>query len=153
MALDLNKLRLEQVDEALSPYRAVQGIPVPGGGWLRAVREALGLTVRQQAARLGIAVATLHKSEQSESGERISLAQLRKLAEGLDCELVYGLVPRKPLSEVVQERARRLAESEILGVAHSMSFEEQRPRDGYLRKQLDQRRAELLSGKWSKLWQ
>ena len=150
--MDLNQLRLEQVDEALKPYREVRGIPIPSGGWLRAVREALGLTVRQQAARVGIAVATLHKSEQSEADERISLAQLRKLAEGLDCELVYGLVPRKPLTVVVQEQATRIAQSEILGVAHSMILEDQRPSEGYVRKQLVQRRAELLSGKWSALW-
>jgi predicted DNA-binding mobile mystery protein A len=147
-----NQLRLEQVDAALQPYRDVRGIPSPTGGWLRAVREALGLTVRQQALRVGIAAATLHKSEQAEAGERISLAQLRKLADGLDCELVYGLVPRKPLTELIDERAKQLARAEILGVAHSMSLEDQRPGEGYLQKQLDQRRAELLAGKWSKLW-
>ncbi|MDQ0590712.1 mobile mystery protein A [Variovorax paradoxus] len=152
MATNLNQLRVEQVDGALEPYRKVGGMSVPAGGWLRAVREALGLTVRQQAARVGIAVATLHKSEQSEAHERISLAQLRKLAEGLDCELVYGLVPRKPLAEMVQEQASRIARSEILGVAHSMDLEDQRPSEAYVRRQLDQRRAELLSGKWSSLW-
>lgn len=152
MLPDLNQLRLEQVDEALKPYRGVRGIQIPRGGWLRAVREALGLTVRQQAARLGISVATLHKSERSETEERISLAQLRKLAEGLDCEVVYGLVPRKPLTEVVREQATRIARTEVLGIAHSMSLENQRPGERYLRKQLDQRRAELLSRKWSDLW-
>lgn len=152
MTTDLNQLRLEQVDAALTPYRGVRGAQVPNGGWLRAVREALGRTVRQQAARLGIAAATLHKSEQAEADGRISLAQLRKLAEGLDCELVYGLVPRKSLVEVVEEQATRMAEAEILGVAHSMSLEEQRPSDAYLRLQLDRRRAELLFGKRSDLW-
>lgn len=152
MTLNLNWLRLEQVDQALKPYRDIRGIPVPGGGWLRAVREALGLTVRQQAARAGIAVATLHKSEQSEAEDRISLAQLRKLAEALGCEVVYGLVPRKPLTEVVEEQATRIARNEILGVAHSMSLEDQRPGEDYVRSQLERRRAELLSGKWSALW-
>lgn len=152
MPLDLQQLRLEQVDEALKSYRAARGLPAPTGGWLRAVREALGLTVRQQAARAGVAAPTLHKSEQAEADERISLAQLRKLAEGLDCELVYGLVPRRPLTEVVAEQATRIARSEVLGVAHSMSLEDQRPGADYVRKQLEQRRAELLSGKWSHLW-
>ena len=152
MSMDLQQLRLDQVDQTLQPYRGVRGTLVPSGGWLRAVREALGLTVRQQAARVGISVATLHKSEQSEADERISLAQLRKLAEGLDCELVYGLVPRKPLTEMVEEQATRIARSEILGVAHSMGLEDQRPSEGYLRRQIEQRRNELLSGKRSKLW-
>ena len=152
MPANLNQLRLEQVDEALKPYREVRGISAPSGGWLRAIREALGLTVRQQAARVGIAAATLHKSEQSEADERISLAQLRRLADGLGCELVYGLVPRKPLADMVQDQATQVARSEILGVAHSMRLEDQRPSDLYLRQQLDQRRAELLAGKWSDLW-
>lgn len=152
MLEDLHQLRLEQIDEALKPYRKVQGMAVPGGGWLRAVREALGLTVRQQAARLGMAATTLHKSEQSEADERISLAQLRKLAAGLDCELVYGLVPRTSLIDRVREQAGKRARAEVLGVAHSMGLEDQRPDDDYLRRQLDQRRAELLSGKWSDLW-
>ncbi|NDZ13902.1 mobile mystery protein A [Variovorax sp. WS11] len=152
MPANLNQLRLEQVDEALKPYHQIRGTPAPSGGWLRAIREALGLTVRQQATRVGVAVATLHKSEQSEADERISLAQLRRLAEGLDCELVYGLVPRKPLVDMVQDQAVQVARSEILGIAHSMRLEDQRPSDLYLRQQVDQRRAELLAGKWSDLW-
>jgi predicted DNA-binding mobile mystery protein A len=152
MPANLNQLRLEQVDEALEPYRKARGTPVPGGGWLRAIREALGLTVRQQAARLRISAATLHKSEQSEADERISLAQLRRLAQGLDCELVYGLVPRKALVDMVHDQATQVARSEIQGVAHSMRLEDQRPGDLYLRQQLEQRRAELLARKWSDLW-
>jgi predicted DNA-binding mobile mystery protein A len=152
MPLDLDQLRLEQVERTLDPYRTIRGIPVPAGGWLRAVREALGLTVRQQAARIGVSAATLHKSEKSEAEDRISLGQLRRLAQGLDCELVYGLVPRKPLTEMVEEQATRIARSEILGVAHSMGLEDQRPSEQYLQRQLEQRRNELLAGKRSKLW-
>jgi hypothetical protein len=33
-----------------------------------------------------------------------------------------------------------------------MRLEDQRPGDLYLRQQLEQRRAELLAGKWSDLW-
>lgn len=152
MSNPLHQLRLGQVDDALKPFGTVRGVPVPSGGWLRAIREALGRTVRQQAAVVGIAAATLHKSEQAEAEGRISLAQLRKLAEGLDCELVYGLVPRQPLTDMVEEQATRVARSEVMGVAHSMRLEEQRPSDGYLQTQLERRRAELLSGKWSALW-
>ncbi|GAA4359729.1 mobile mystery protein A [Variovorax defluvii] len=148
----LAQLRLEQVDAALAPYHELREMRPPGGGWLRAVREALGLTVRQQAARVGISASSLHKSEQSEADGRISLAQLRKLADGLDCEVVYGLVPRKPLTEMVEEQANRIAASEVMGVAHSMTLEDQRPSEPYLRRQLDQRRNELLAGKRSKLW-
>jgi len=116
------------------------------------IREALGRAERQQAQRLGISGATLHKSEQSEAEDRITLRQLRKLADGLDCELVYALVPRRPLTDVVQERARAIAMEEVAGVAHTMSLEEQRPGAERLRKQVERRTDELLRGRWSNLW-
>ena len=152
MPNQLNHLRLEQVEAALKPYRQLQAVTTPGGGWLRTIREALGMTVRQLAARAAIAPATLHQSERSEAEDRISLAQLRKLASALDCELVYGLVPRKPLTELVEDQAMRMARTEILGVTHSMALEDQRPGDTFVQQQLAQRRAELLAGKWSDLW-
>jgi len=119
---------------------------------LKLIREALGRTERQQAQRLGISGATLHKSEQSEAEDRITLGQLRKLADGLDCELVYALVPRQPLTEVVQERARAIALEEVRGVAHTMALEDQQPGAERLRKQVERRSEELLRGRWSDLW-
>ena len=124
----------------------------PSRGWLKEIREALGRTERQQAERLGITGPTLHKSEQSEADERISLGQLRKLADGLDCDLVYALVPRKPLPDVVQDRAMQLAKEEVYGVAHTMGLEDQRPTDARIQKQVARRADDLLRGKWSDLW-
>jgi predicted DNA-binding mobile mystery protein A len=148
----LRQLRLEQVQASVAAYSDLANRRTPPRGWLKAIRESLGLTERQQAERLGITGSTLHKSESAEAEERITLGQLRKLAEGLDCELVYALVPRKPLTQVVEDRARSIALREVGGVAHTMSLEDQRPSTDRLRKQVEQRTAELLRGRWSDLW-
>ena len=152
MSSELNQLRLEQVQSTLSGYADWVKLQRPSRGWLKLIREALGRTDRQQAQRLGISGATLHKSEQSEAEDRISLGQLRKLADGLDCELVYALVPRRPLTDVVQERARAIAMEEVGNVAHTMGLEDQRPGSDRLRKQVERRTEELLRGRWSDLW-
>ncbi len=152
MSSEFNNLRVEQIQAAVKAYRILLTKRAPSRGWLKEIREALGRTERQQAERLGISGSTLHKSEQSEAQERISLGQLRKLADGLDCELVYALVPRKPLTEVVQDRAKQLAKEEVYGVAHTMSLEDQRPTDERIQKQVVRRAEELLRGKWSDLW-
>lgn len=152
MTPELNQLRLEQLQTTLSSYADLVTRQAPIRGWLKLIREALGRTERQQAERLGISGPTLHKSEQSEADDRITLGQLRKLADGLDCELVYALVPRQPLTEVVQERARAIAMEEVASVAHTMSLEDQRPGDERLRKQVQRRTEELLRGRWSDLW-
>jgi predicted DNA-binding mobile mystery protein A len=148
----MRQLRLEQVQASVAAYSDLTNRRPPPRGWLKAIRESLGLTERQQAGRLGITGSTLHKSESAEAEERITLGQLRKLADGLDCELVYALVPRKPLTQVVEDRARSIALQEVSGVAHTMSLEDQRPATDRLRKQVEQRTAELLRGRWSDLW-
>lgn len=148
----MRQLRVEQIQASLAAYSDLTGRRPPPRGWLKAVRESLGLTERQQAERLGITAPTLHKSEAAEAEDRITLGQLRKLADGLGCELVYALVPRKPLTQVVEDQARSIALQEVSGVAHTMSLEDQRPATDRLRKQVEQRTAELLRGRWSDLW-
>lgn len=152
MSPELSRLRLEQLQATMSAFADMVKRPRPSRGWLKLIREALGRTERQQAQRLGISGPTLHKSEQSEADDRITLGQLRKLADGLDCELVYALVPRRPLTDMVEERARAIAIEEVGGVAHTMSLEDQRPGAERLRKQVDRRTEELLRGRWSDLW-
>jgi hypothetical protein len=52
--------------------------------------------------------AGVRKLETAESNQVISLSSLRKLAEALDCELQYALVPRKNLGDMLKGRAMRL---------------------------------------------
>lgn len=152
MTPELNQLRLEQLQTSVSDFAGLSARKPPPSGWLKLIRQALGLTERQQAQRIGISASTLHKSEQAESDDRISLGQLRKLADALDCELVYAIVPRRPLTQVVHDRARAIALEEVGGVAHSMSLEDQRPAAARVHKQVDRRTEELLRGRWSDLW-
>jgi predicted DNA-binding mobile mystery protein A len=152
MNYEMKRLRLEQIEAATEAYAALTKRSAPPRGWLKVIRESLGLTERQQANRLGISAPTLHKCEHAEAEERISLRQLRKLADGLECELVYALVPRTSLSKTVEERARIVAMQEVSGVAQTMTLEGQRPATERLRKQVEQRAQELLRGRWSDLW-
>ena len=152
MSSEFKDLRLEQLQAATMAYAPLLGKQAPSRGWLREIRESLGRTQRQQAERLGISSAALHKNEKSEADERITLAQLRKMANCLECDLVYALVPRRPLIDIVRGRAEQIAQQEVFGVAHSMDLEDQRPGDERIRKQVQRRADELLRGKWSALW-
>ncbi|MDO8714450.1 MAG: transcriptional regulator, partial [Polynucleobacter sp.] len=71
MSSEFNSLRLEQLQASLTAYDVLRAKRAPSRGWLKEIREALGLTERQQAARLGVSGAALHKSEQAEADERI----------------------------------------------------------------------------------
>lgn len=152
MTTRLARLRLEQLDRTLASFADLKGKPTPRDGWLRAIREALGRSLRVQASRIGVAAPTLLKAESAEAEGRITLGQLRKLAEALDCELVYAVVPRQPLLKAVEQQAEQLARQEVLGVSHSMGLEAQRPSDQFVARQIAQRKDELLAGSWAKLW-
>ena len=144
-------LRVAQLDAALSPWLERSEQP-PSGGWLRAIRSALGISTRQAARRAGISQSTWVDAERREAAGTISLGLLRRLGAALDCRLAYALVPAAPLGDMLNARAHALAQREVGAVAHSMALEEQRADDEYTRGQIAQRKQELLRGRRSRLW-
>lgn len=150
--MNTQQLKTDQVRRLLGDTESLRTLHNPSDGWLRAIREALGLPIRALAARAGLSNTATLSAERNEARGTISINQLRRMAAALDCELIYALVPRRDLAVVVDEQAEKLAREEVLGVAHSMSIEDQRPLDEFLRRQIDARKRQLLEGSWSRLW-
>ena len=98
----------------------------PVRGWIKAVREALGMTTAQLAKRLHVKQPSVIAMEQSEAKGTIELATLRRVAEALDCTLVYALIPNKPLETIVHDRARAFARRRREPIEHSMLLEDQK---------------------------
>jgi predicted DNA-binding mobile mystery protein A len=84
------------------------------------------MSTAQLAKRLGIRQPSLVALEQSEAKGTIELATLRRVAEALDCTLVYALVPNKPLETTLRDRARAFALRRRAPVEHSMLLEDQK---------------------------
>jgi predicted DNA-binding mobile mystery protein A len=98
----------------------------PTRGWIKAIRNALGMSTAQLAQRLRIKQPSLVAIEQSEAKATIELATLRRVAAALDCTLVYALVPNKPLEKMVRDRARTFARKRREYVEHTMLLEDQK---------------------------
>ena len=58
MKPEFRKLRVGQLERALRPFLAAKDSPRPQKGWIRAIREATGITLREMATRLGKAQTT-----------------------------------------------------------------------------------------------
>jgi|SRR5579864_1226296 len=114
------------LDERLKDFGPVSRYSAPVKGWIRAIREALGMTAEQLAGRVGVKQPTLHKLEQSEARGSIELATLRRVADALDCTLVYAFVPKQSLEETVRARARNFIRRRRAPVEHSMLLEDQK---------------------------
>jgi len=115
-----------QLDERFRELGSAKRYTPPVRGWIKALREALGMSTAQLAKRLGIRQPSLVALEQSEAKGTIELATLRRVAEALDCTLVYALVPNKPLETTLRDRARAFARRRRAPVEHSMLLEDQK---------------------------
>jgi predicted DNA-binding mobile mystery protein A len=113
------------LDAHFNEWQPLRGISRPPRGWIRAVREALGMSAAVLADRLGVTPSAVIRLEQSEAADRVRLETLRRAADALGCDLVYLLVPRRPLSAVVRERASELAHFQVAAVEQTMRLEDQ----------------------------
>lgn len=125
MKRDIRQRARQRIDERLAALKPGDRFRPPPKGWMRAVRDAVGMTGVQFARRLNIRPQSVEALERSEANGSVQLNTLRRAAEALDCTLVYALVPNRTLEGAVRERARAIAMRELGRVAHTMKLEAQ----------------------------
>jgi predicted DNA-binding mobile mystery protein A len=118
-----SRAALDRRFKALPPAEAFAR---PVHGWIKAIREALGMSSAQLAKRIGVKQPSLVAFEQSEEKGTIQLMTLRRVAEAFNCRLVYALVPNEPLEIMVRDRARLMARRRLEAVHHTMVLERQK---------------------------
>jgi predicted DNA-binding mobile mystery protein A len=126
MRQEFKELRLKQLDRTLATFKEARNEERPQRGWLRAIREALGLSLEDVGARLKKPRQRILEFEKAEAENRITLQSLRRVAAALDCNLVYALVPKTgSVLELAELRTRQDATRDVLDVEHTMSLENQ----------------------------
>jgi predicted DNA-binding mobile mystery protein A len=145
-------LARKNLDRRLNSIRTAILMDRPPRGWVKAIREALGMTAAQLASRIGVTRPRVHEIEKSEVSGSITLDSLERAAHALNCQLVYALVPRKSLEEFTQERALRVAEKKIRKTAHSMALEDQTVDQHDEQEQIQLLAKRLVGKSVTKLW-
>lgn len=97
----------------------------PATGWIRTIRQALGMNAAQLAGRMGVSQPRIIALEKSEAAGAVNLKTLQRAADALDCNLYYVLVPKEPLEHVVHVRAQSVAAERLANVEHTMRLENQ----------------------------
>jgi predicted DNA-binding mobile mystery protein A len=128
MKPEYRNLRLKQLAMTLAAFDNAKQTPRPRGGWLRAVREALGIPQSKVAKAIHVKQQSIASFEKAEAADRITLSNLRRLAEAMGCELVYAIVPKSgSIQELAEQQARSVATKRVLSVQHTMALEDQAP--------------------------
>ncbi len=99
------------------------------------------------ARRLKMTASGLRKLEKAEADKTITLASLQKMADALNCELRYALVPRQPLEQMLLDRAREVISEEMKPVEHTMALEDQTVQGANRQRQIDALAKMLLAQK------
>lgn len=140
------------LDRRLSALRGSDALTRPPRGWVKAVREALGMTTGQFAARLGVSQPRIPALEKAESEGRITLNSLRQAAEAMNCTLVYALVPNQPLEAMIEARAGAVVDHRMAVVRHGAALEDRGLTAYGLVAERERLIDELLHGNPKRLW-
>jgi predicted DNA-binding mobile mystery protein A len=138
-------LAAKQLDRKLTVLRdgAVLFRNAVGSGWIRALRQGLGLSAAALGRRMNLAQQSVVQLEENEKNGTITVASLRRAAQALDAELVYAIIPRKNLRHTIAARAEELAKERVASVAQSMQLESQGMSDEELAERITELAREL----------
>lgn len=126
MRNEYRNLRLKQLAASLDTFHGARHTPRPLRGWLRSVREALGITQQQLATATGVTRQSVRDFETAEAGDRITLRSLRRMADAMGCALVYAVVPKSgTIQELADRKVRGKITERVLSVEHTMALEDQ----------------------------
>lgn len=119
------RLEVARLDDYFQQLKAGSRLPneAPPDGWINAVRSVLGMSATQLASRLGVTRAALYQLEGREALGSVTLKQLDKAADALNCDLVYAIVPRESLEQSIRDRSRQKAEIKLRQANLSMGLE------------------------------
>ncbi|MDC5820392.1 mobile mystery protein A [Vibrio europaeus] len=143
---------LKQVKAKISALLDLSVPKPPKNGWVRSIREALGMSGAQLGERLNLSRNQVSILERKEADETITLRQLKQLASGLDAELVYAIVPRQSIDDMIEARAMELAKQRLAMSHQSMFLEAQQLTSEQQQQALVQLANEIKTGSTRDLW-
>jgi predicted DNA-binding mobile mystery protein A len=119
---EIQLIRLKQLSERLTQGNAVLALPRPFAGWLLAIRQALGLSLKDVGRRLGQSYQAIAQAEKLEARGGISIKRLEAIAEAMGCRVTYAIVPKEGTLNDLADAGKR---AELNSVQQAMSLEGQ----------------------------
>lgn len=126
-----------QIDEQLNGIGRLKATTRPRRGWVKAIREALGITTRQLAERLGSNNSSITRLEHRELEGRVTIDVLERAAQAMGCHFIYAIVPDESLEQTLSTKAHEAALRVLEPVKQSMRLEKQGVSEAVTEKQVE----------------
>lgn len=147
------KLILEQIDRKIILLKKVADLTIPATGWVYAIRQALGMSLRQTGNKMGMTPQSVKEIEEREKNGTVSLNVLKQFGNSLDLKLVYGFIPKhENLEEMIDKRAIELAKEIITRTSVSMKLEDQENNPKRIQKAITEKANEIKLEMPKYLW-
>ena len=148
----MRKLMIRQLEQQLSKLRPCLEVDRPSVGWIKTIREALGMTAEQLGKRLNVSQQRISELEKNEIEGNAALKSIRGAAEALNCHFVYFLVPNEPIERILEKQAEKIAQKRLAILSHSMELEDQLVNKTEQHLQISELVQELMTTKPKDLW-
>jgi len=151
--MNKQKLILEQIDRKILQLKKIEDLTIPASGWIYAIRQALGMSLRQLGNKMGITPQSVKEIEVRERNGTISLNVLRQFGKSLDLKLVYGYIPKyDSLEMIIERRAEEIAREIVNRTSTSMKLEDQENNPKRIKKAIIDKTNEIKLGMPKYLW-
>lgn len=146
-------LQIQQLNGKMLAYASLQKVAPPPTGWIKAIRNAIGMSMLQLGNRLSITKQSVLDIERREKNGSITIKALREAARALDMQLVYGFVPNDGSLELLIERkAKELATQIVMRTNNTMKLEDQENTKQRIEKAIQERTTIIKTEMPKTLW-
>jgi predicted DNA-binding mobile mystery protein A len=147
------KLILDQIDRKILQLKKIEDLSIPSSGWIYAIRQALGMSLRQLGNKMGITPQSVKEIEEREKNGTISLNVLKQFGKSMDLKIVYGYIPvHDSLEKIIENRAQEIAREIVNRTSISMKLEDQENNPKRIRKAISDKTKEIIVEMPKYLW-
>jgi predicted DNA-binding mobile mystery protein A len=148
-----NKLQLQQLNEKLAQLTDLQHVIVPPIGWIKAIRNGIGMSMEQLGKKLSITKQGVMDIEKREKEGAITIKSMQEIAKAMDMKLVYGFVPNAgSLEQMIETRAIEMAKKIVERTSNTMKLEDQANSKERIEKAIKERASEIINNTPKILW-
>ena len=148
-----NKLQFQQLNEKMDQLNGMQHVIVPPIGWIKAIRNGIGMSMEQLGKKLSITKQGVMDIEKREKEGAITIKSMQEIAKALDMQFVYGFVPDAgSLDHMIEMRALEMATKIVQRTSTTMKLENQVNSKDRIEKAIKERAAEIINKTPKILW-
>lgn len=148
-----NKLQIQQLNEKMVQLAGMQNVIVPPIGWIKAIRNGIGMSMEQLGKKLSITKQGVMDMEKREKEGAITIKSMQEIAKAINMQFVYGFIPDGgSLEQMIEMRALEMATKIVERTSTTMKLEDQVNSKERIEKAIKERAVEIINKTPKILW-